>query len=93
MRAKRVFVAATAVVATMLWAAPAGAKAPVGSCPPAFHLMTFDQILTAWPPPPGVDGEAQLAANDHNGDRSLCVTVLAEPVPGPGLLVVDNVVP
>ncbi len=83
-----VCVAATLVVAL---AVPASAARPAAGCPPAFTQMTFEQVLTTWPPPPGVDGEAALAFWDRNGDRSLCVQLVADPVPGPGLNVVDNV--
>jgi hypothetical protein len=91
MRMKRTFVLGAKVATIAVWAAPTSA-APKAGCPPTFRLMTFDQILAEWPPPPGVDGEAQLAAIDRNSDKSLCVMLLPEPVPGPGVDVIDNVV-
>jgi hypothetical protein len=90
MRVRRLFVAVVAVAAIGMWSVPASAAPPKASCPRPFTLMTFEQILTTWPPPDPQAAEAQLEANDHNGDESLCVMLVADPVPGPGLLVVDN---
>ena len=88
---RRLIVLATAAIAMVVSATPASAG-PTAGCPPTFRLLTFEQILTEFPPPPDVDAEAQLAANDRNEDEMLCVEVLPEPAPGPGLLVIDNVV-
>jgi hypothetical protein len=90
MRMRRLFVAVLAVAAIGMWSVPASAAPPKAGCPPSFTLMTFEQILRNWPPPDLQAALAQLEANDHNGDESLCVMLVADPVPGPGLLVVDN---
>jgi hypothetical protein len=90
MRMRRLFVAVLAVAAIGTWSVPASAAPPKAGCPPSFSLMTFEQILRNWPPPDLQAARAQLEANDHNGDESLCVMLVADPVPGPGLLVVDN---
>jgi hypothetical protein len=68
----------------------AGATPPIGNCPSAFDgPLTFEQIIAAYPPPPGTpDPIAVLAGFDKNGDRSLCVL----DVPGDGVNVIDNVV-
>jgi hypothetical protein len=68
---------------------PAGAKPPIGNCPPSFDgPLTFEQIIATYPPPPGTpDPIASLAGFDLNGDRSLCVL----DVPGEGVNVIDNV--
>jgi hypothetical protein len=90
MRMRRLFVAVLALAAIGTWSVPASAAPPKAGCPPSFTLMTFEQILRTWPPPDLQAARAQLEANDHNGDESLCVMLVADPVPGPGLLVVDN---
>jgi hypothetical protein len=70
---------------------PAGASPPIGGCPPAFQgPLTIQQIIAAFPPPPGIPAEALLTAVDlkGNGDGSLCV----RPHPdGVRIVVVDNV--
>ena len=67
----------------------AGAKPPIGNCPSAFDgPLTFEQIIAAYPPPPGTpDPVALLAGFDKNGDRSLFVL----DVPGDAVNVIDNV--
>jgi hypothetical protein len=66
----------------------AGAKPPIGTCPPSFDgPLTFEQIIAAYPPGTP-DPIAVLAGFDKNGDRSLCVL----DVPGDGVNVIDNVV-
>jgi hypothetical protein len=84
-----------AVVAMMslpigLWVTPAGARPPIGNCPPAFQgPHTFAEIIETWPPPEGFpDPEGALAGYDMNADGSLCVL----PLPGGiNINVIDNV--
>jgi hypothetical protein len=72
-----------------LSALPAGARPPIGNCPPAFQgPHTFAEIIAMWPPPPGFpDPEGVLARFDLNEDGSLCVL----PLPGgTDINVIDN---
>ncbi len=68
---------------------PAGARPPIGNCPPAFFgPHTFAEIIEMWPPPPGFpDPEGALAGYDKNGDGSLCVRALPN---GTDINVIDN---
>jgi hypothetical protein len=69
---------------------PAGASAPIGSCPPAFQgPLTFQQIIDTFPPPAGVDPIAFLTPVDKNADGSLCVRPFKDST---DINVIDNTV-
>lgn len=90
MKARRAFAALMMTFLVLgMGVRAAGAKPPIGTCPPAFDgPLTFEQIVATYPPPPGTpDPIAVLAGFDKNGDRSLCVL----DVPGEGVNVIDNV--
>lgn len=92
MRGKRAVVLVTAAAVMLLSAAPASAGRPTAGCAPAFTLMTFEEIIEAWPPPPEVDAEAALSFYDRNDDRSLCVMQpTGSGTPAGPINVVDNV--
>jgi len=70
---------------------PAGAAPPARDCPPPFvGPLEFDEILSEFPPPPGIPIEDILATfdfYDKNEDESLCVL----DIPGPPINLVDNI--
>ena len=88
MKRKRLFTVALSASALVLVAAPAGAKPPIGSCPPAFQgPFTAPQVIEMWPPPPEVtDPAGAILSYDKNGDGRVCVL----PLPAGPINVIDN---
>jgi hypothetical protein len=89
MNGKRWFAVAVSASALVLVTTPAGAKPPVGGCPPAFQgPFTAARVIEMWPPPPEVsDPEGAILSYDKNGDGRVCVL----PLPGGPINVIDNV--
>jgi hypothetical protein len=70
---------------------PAGARPPIGNCPPAFQgPLTFQELIERWPPPPDLpDPIGVLNSFDKNDDDMLCVMEAVDAAPSP-INVIDN---
>jgi len=88
MKGTRALLVPIASTALVMVAAPAGAKPPMASCPPAFQgPFTATQVIEMWPPPPGVpDPEGAILSYDKNGDQRVCVL----PLPTGAINIIDN---
>lgn len=74
MKATRAFLLAVMVIVPLgVSIGQAGAKPPIGVCPPPFQgPLTYQQVIDEFPPPPGIDPIPFLVFHDKNGDGMLC---------------------
>jgi hypothetical protein len=88
MKAARALVLAVMVIVPLgLSVGQAGARPPIGVCPPPFQgPLTYQQVIDTWPPPAGVDPIPTLVFYDKNGDGTVCVMLL----PHGAINVIDN---